>query len=136
MLDEDKELFPGANPGSATWQEQDLNRDMHCGNDSATFFFDLSLYESVDWLKDVTVTVTREYGILKDLVKEVTDFSTKEVQLDSLCPGTDYFICLNFNPSLSERRNVFCQVRHSVNNLEFDALEPYVVCIGVQSGIY
>jgi len=98
---------PEANP--ATWQEQDLGLDMHCGNDSATFFFDLSLYESVDWLKDVTVTVTREYGILKDLVKEVTDFSTKEVQLDSLCPGTDYFICLNFNPSLSERRNVFCQ---------------------------
>lgn len=32
-------LFPGANPGSATWQEQDLNRDMHCENDSATFFF-------------------------------------------------------------------------------------------------
>ena len=66
--------FPDANP--ATGQEQDLNRDMHCGNDSDTFFCDLSLYESVDWFKDVTGTMTWEYGILKNLRKKVTDFST------------------------------------------------------------
>ena len=45
----------------------------------------------------MTVTMTWEYGILKDLVKEVTDFSTKEVQLDRLCQGTGHqgsFGCL------------------------------------------
>ena len=100
---------PGSSP--ATWQQQHLGLAMDCRRSSATFHFDLSLFVSVGWLKDVEVTVTREHGAVKETVKEIRGSSTKEVQLDRLCPGTQYFICLNFNPRMNERRNIFCEVR-------------------------
>lgn len=90
-----------------TWREEDLDVVLKCDDDAATFSYDLSRMDSVNWMEGVQALVTVKDGILIKSTTPISNFSSKnEERLDDFCPGITYSVCLDFNPGGSESRSI------------------------------
>ena len=93
-----------------TWREKDFDIGIECNDDGATFSFDLSKMNSVNWMEGVQADVMVKDGILITKTIHISNYETKnEERLDDFCPGTTYSVCLVFNHGTSES-NTICKV--------------------------